>query len=70
MSFFWPTKNDDITEYHLSIFSKNNIIFSEFFLSANQKSIVIIDNAGFYHIYFFNKEKTQLPNAYGACKWI
>ena len=70
MSYFWPTKNDDITEYHLSIFSKNNIIFSEFFLSANQKSIVIIDNAGFYHIYFFNKEKTQLPNAYGACKWI
>ena len=70
LNYFWPKKNDDITEYHLNIISKNNIIFSEFFIFSFQKSFVIIDNAGFYHIYFFNKEKVEIPQAYGVCKWI
>ena len=70
LNYLWPKKNDDITEYHLNIISKNSIIFSEFFIFSFQKSFVIIDNAGFYHIYFFNKEKEDIPQAYGVCKWI
>ena len=69
-NYLWPQKNEDITEYHLNIISKNNIIFSEFFIFSFNKSFVIIDKEGFYHIYFFNKEKKEIPNAYGVCKWI
>ena len=70
LNYLWPQKNDDITEYHLNIISKNDIIFSEFFIFSFNKSFVIIDKEGFYHIYFFNKEKAEIPNAYGVCKWI
>ena len=69
INYLWPSKNDDITEYHLNIKTHNNIIFSDFFV-LEQKSFVIIDNIGYYYIYFFNKEKIITPNSYANCKWI
>ena len=70
LNYIWPTKNGDITDYHLNITSHNNIIFSEFFINSLGKSLVIIDDKGFYYIYFFNKEKTKNPIYYAECKWI
>ena len=69
-SYFMPKKNDDITEYHLNINANNNIIFSDFFIFSEQKSFVIIDEKGFYYIYFFDKEKDKTINSYSSCKWI
>ena len=47
-----------------------NIIFSEFFINFSMKSLVIIDEKGYYYIYFFNKEKNKNPIIYAECKWI
>ena len=69
-NYLFPIKNTDITESHLNIDSNNNIIFSEFFVNLFIKSFVIIDNKGFYYIYFFDKEKTKTPIYYAECKWI
>ena len=63
-------KTGDITEYHLNIISHNNIIFSDFFIRLFLKSFVIIDEKGYYYIYFFNKEKSKSPISYSECKWI
>ena len=70
LNYIWPMKNDNITNYHLEINSPNNIIFSEFFINFSMKSLVIIDEKGFYYIYFFNKEKNKNPIIYAECKWI
>ena len=70
LNYIWPTKDDNITNYHLEIISPNNIIFSEFFINFSMKSLVIIDEKGFYYIYFFNKEKNKNPIIYAECKWI
>ena len=69
-NYLFPIKNTDITESHLNIDSNNDIIFSEFFVNLFIKSFVIIDNKGFYYIYFFDKEKTKTPIYYAECKWI
>ena len=69
-NYLFPIKNTDIAESHLNINSNNNIIFSEFFVNLFIKSFVIIDNKGFYYIYFFDKEKTSTPIYYAECKWI
>ena len=69
-NYLFPMKNTDIAESHLNINSDNNIIFSEFFVNLFIKSLVIIDNKGFYYIYFFDKEKTSTPIYYAECKWI
>ena len=69
-NYIFPIKNTDIAESHLNINSNNNIIFSEFFVNLFIKSLVIIDNKGFYYIYFFDKEKTSTPIYYAECKWI
>ena len=69
-NYLFPMKNTDIAESHLNINSNNNIIFSEFFVNLFIKSFVIIDNKGFYYIYFFDKEKTSTPIYYAECKWI
>ena len=69
LDYLFSAKNEDITEYHLKIYSRNNIIFSEFFFNL-LKSFVVIDNKGFYYIYYFDKEKTKAPISYGECKWI
>jgi len=69
-NYLFPIKKTDITESHLNIDSNNNIIFSEFFVNLFIKSFVIIDNKGFYYIYFFDKEKTKTPIYYAECKWI
>ena len=69
-NYLFPIKNTDITESHLNIDSNNDIIFSEFFVNLLIKSFVIIDNKGFYYIYFFDKEKTKTPIYYAECKWI
>ena len=69
-NYLFPIKNTDITESHLNIDSNNNIIFSEFFVNLFIKSFVIIDNKGFYYVYFFDKEKTSTPIYYAECKWI
>ena len=69
-NYLFPIKNTDITESHLNIDSNNDIIFSEFFVNLFIKSFVIIDNKGFYYIYFFDKEKTSTPIYYAKCKWI
>jgi len=69
-NYLFPIKKTDITESHLNIDSNNNIIFSEFFVNFFIKSFVIIDNKGFYYIYFFDKEKTKTPIYYAECKWI
>ena len=63
-------KTGDITEYHLNIITHNNIIFSDFFIRLFLKSFVIIDEKGYYYIYFFNKEKSKSPISYSECKWI
>ena len=67
--YLFPMNNEDITEYHLNIISHNNIIFSEFFINLF-KSFVVIDNKGFYYIFFFDKEKTKTPISYAECKWM
>ena len=69
-NYLFPIKNTDIAESHLNINSNNNIIFSEFFVNLFIKSFVVIDNKGFYYIYFFDKEKTSTPIYYAECKWI
>ena len=69
-NYLFPIKKTDITESHLNIDSNNDIIFSEFFVNLFIKSFVIIDNKGFYYIYFFDKEKTKTPIYYAECKWI
>ena len=69
-NYLFPMKNTDIAESHLNINSNNGIIFSEFFVNLFIKSFVIIDNKGFYYIYFFDKEKTSTPIYYAECKWI
>ena len=69
-NYLFAIKNTDIAESHLNINSNNNIIFSEFFVNLFIKSFVIIDNKGFYYIYFFDKEKTSTPIYYAECKWI
>ena len=69
-NYLFPMKNTDIAESHLNINSNNNIIFSEFFVNLFIKSFVVIDNKGFYYIYFFDKEKTSTPIYYAECKWI
>ena len=69
-NYLFPIKNTDIAESHLNINSNNGIIFSEFFVNLFIKSFVIIDNKGFYYIYFFDKEKTSTPIYYAECKWI
>ena len=69
-NYLFPIKNTDIAESHLNINSNNNIIFSEFFVNLFIKSFVIIDNKGFYYVYFFDKEKTSTPIYYAECKWI
>jgi len=69
-NYLFPIKKADITEFHLNIDSNNDIIFSEFFVNLFIKSFVIIDNKGFYYIYFFDKEKTKTPIYYAECKWI
>ena len=69
-NYLFPIKNTDFAESHLNINSNNNIIFSEFFVNLFIKSFVIIDNKGFYYIYFFDKEKTSTPIYYAECKWI
>ena len=69
-NYLFPIKNTDIAESHLNINPNNNIIFSEFFVNLFIKSFVIIDNKGFYYIYFFDKEKTSTPIYYAECKWI
>ena len=69
-NYLFPIKNTDITESHLNINSNNGIIFSEFFVNLFIKSFVVIDNKGFYYIYFFDKEKTSTPIYYAECKWI
>ena len=69
-NYLFSIKNTDIAESHLNINSNNNIIFSEFFVNLFIKSFVLIDNKGFYCIYFFDKEKTSTPIYYAECKWI
>ena len=69
-NYLFPIKNTDIAESHLNINLNNNIIFSEFFVNLFIKSLVVIDNKGFYYIYFFDKEKTSTPIYYAECKWI
>ena len=70
LNYFWSNKNNDITQSYLSITFNNNIIFSEFFFNLFQKSFVIIDEKGYYYIYFFHKNKNMNPLTYDSCKWI
>ena len=55
---------------HLTLNIKNKIIFSQFFLNLFQKSFVVIDEKGYFYMYFFDKNKNMNPLFFDSCKWI
>ena len=67
--YFWENKNKYIKESHLTIDIPNLIIFSEFFFNL-KKCFIIIDNKGYYYMYFFIKEETSTLLPYRFLKWI
>jgi hypothetical protein len=70
LNYFWNNNNDDITLSHLTLNIKNKIIFSQFFLNLFQKSFVVIDEKGYFYMYFFDKNKNMNPLFFDSCKWI